>query len=105
LRVLLGLPLFFIDSDQLLAAAGILAKTIVGDSIKPGRELRFATKRAEIFVGANEGILGQIVRKGKVAARELSQQTADARLVPTDQLAKCVLVVIDKNSSDKCGIG
>jgi hypothetical protein len=102
---LLGLPLFFIDANQLFAAASVLPETIVGDSIKPGGELRFATKAAQILVGANKSVLGQIVRKRKVAARELAQQPANARLMPTDQLAKSVLVVIDKDSGDKCGIG
>ncbi|MEY2601956.1 MAG: hypothetical protein QOJ36_1275 [Verrucomicrobiota bacterium] len=105
LRVLLRLPLLFIDADQLFSAARVLAKTIVGDSIKPGGEFRFATKSAQVFVGANKSVLGQIVRKRKVAARELAQQTANARLMPAHQLAKSVLVVIEKNSGDKCGIG
>jgi hypothetical protein len=97
--------LLCIDSDQLLPAAGILAKTIVGDSIKPGGEFRFAAEPADVFVSANKSVLGQIVRKRKVAAGELAQQTAHARLMPTDQLAKSVLVVIDKNSGDKSCIG
>jgi hypothetical protein len=34
----------------------------------------------------------------------LAQQTANARLMPTNQLAISVLVVINKNSGDKAGI-
>jgi hypothetical protein len=35
----------------------------------------------------------------------LAQQTAHGRLMTTNQLAKSVLVVINKNSGDKAGIG
>jgi hypothetical protein len=102
---LLSLPLLFVDADQLFAAASVLAKTIIGDSIKPGGEFRFAAESADVFVSTNKSVLGQIVRQRKVAASELAQQTANGRLMPTNQLAKSVLVVIDKNSSDKAGIG
>jgi len=57
------------------------------------------------FYKRNESFLGQIVRQRDVAPRELSQQTANARLMTTNQLAKSVLVVINKNSGDKAGIG
>src|SRR5256885_13773108 len=105
LRVLLSLPLLFIDANQLLAAACVLAKTIVRDSIKPGGEFRFAAEPADVFVSANKSVLSQIVGQGRVPTRELAQQTPNSRLMPTNQLAESVLVVIDKNSSDKAGIG
>jgi hypothetical protein len=40
-----------------------------------------------------------------IAASELAQQAADARLMSTDQLAKGVLVVVGENSSNEVGIG
>src|SRR5947208_16334306 len=36
LRIMLRLPLFLINADNLFAAARILAKTIVRDAVKPG---------------------------------------------------------------------
>jgi len=104
-RVLFRLPLLFINADQLLAAAGVLAKAIVGNSVEPGRKFRFAAKRPDVFESANESVLGQIIRQREVVPRELAQQTANARLMPADQLAKSVLVVIRKNSGDKACIG
>ena len=105
MRVLLGLPLLFVDSNEFLATASVLAKTIIRDSIKPGREARFAAKAPDVFVGPDKRVLGQIIRQPEVAPRELPQQTADARLMPTNQLAIRMLVVIDKSSCNKCGIG
>ena len=103
--ILFGLPLLFIDSDQFLSFAGIFAKAIVGDSIKPGRKLRFTAKAPNVPVSANKRVLGEIVRQLNITAGKLAQQTAHARLMTTDQLAKSVLVVIGKNSSDEVGIG
>ena len=101
---MLGLPLLFIDADQLFSAASVLPKTIVSNSIKPSGELRFAAEAAQIFVGPNKSVLGQIVGECEISAGKLAQQTANARLMSTDQLAKSVLVVINENSSDKCSI-
>ena len=105
MRVLFGLPLFFINPDKLLPFAGVFAKTIVSDPIKPGRKFRFASKTSNVFVGANEGVLREIVGKRDVAPSELAEQPAHARLMTTNQLAISVLVVINKNSRDKAGIG
>ena len=105
MRVLFGLPLFLIDSDELLSLACVFAKAVVGNSIKPGGKLCFAAEAADVFVSANKRILREIIGKGDVAARELPQQTAHARLMATDQLAISVLVLIDNDPSDKCGIG
>ena len=105
MRVVFRLPLLFINADELLAAAGVLAKAVVGNSVKPCRKFRFTPKRPNVFESANESVLGQIVRQREVAPRELAQQTANARLMPAHQLAKGVLVVIGKNSGDKACIG
>src|SRR5437868_15248363 len=105
LRFLLGLLLFFINANELFSFARVFAKAIVGDPIKPGGKLRFAAKSPDVFVGANKCLLRQVVGHRNVAAGELAQQTTHARLMTTDQLAISVLVVINKNSSDKAGIG
>ena len=73
LRVLFGLPLFFINPDEFLSFAGVFAKTIVGDPIKPGGKLRFTAKAANVFVSANKSVLRQIIGQGAVAAGELAQ--------------------------------
>jgi hypothetical protein len=96
--------LLLIDADELFPASCVLAKAIVGDPIKPGGKFRLAAEAANVFVSANKGVLGQIVGECEIAAGELAQQTSHARLMTTNQLAKSVLVVIDKNSSDKAGI-
>src|SRR2546430_12503862 len=100
LRVRLGLELRFIDPDQFLAAAGVFAKTIVGDAIKPGGKTRFAAKAADMFVSAQKCFLGQIVGQGNVGAGKLSKQTAYSGLMTSHQFAECMLVIIDKNSRD-----
>jgi hypothetical protein len=97
--------LFLINSDELLPASRVLAKAIVGNPIKPGGKFRFAAEAANVFVSTNKSVLRQIVGEGEIAAGKLAQQTSHARLMPTNQLAKSVLVVINKNSGNKAGIG
>jgi len=97
--------LFLINSDELLPASRVLAKAVVGDPIKPSGKSRFAAKATDAFISANKSVLGQIVGEGEIAAGKLAQQTSHARLMSTNQLAKSVLVVIDKNSGDKACIG
>src|SRR5437867_2545516 len=104
LRILLGLPLRFIDADQLLAAAGIFAKAIVGDPIKPGREARFAAKTANVFVGAEKRFLSKIVGQRDIGAGELPEQTARGGLMATHELAKRMLLIVDKNPGDEVRI-
>src|SRR3979490_2781212 len=104
LRVQFALPSRFINADEFFSLARIFAKTIISDPIKPGRKFRFPPKAADVFVDAQKSFLSQIVGQRKVGPGELSKQTAHGRLMPTDQLAKGVLVVINKNSRDKVGI-
>ena len=104
-RVLFSLPPFLVDPDQLLSLSRVFTKTIIGDPIKPCGKFRFTAKVPKILVSANERVLREIVCQGEVGAGKLAQQTTHARLMPTDQLAKSVLVVIDKNSSNEVGIG
>jgi hypothetical protein len=105
LRILLGFQLSFIDANKLLSFAGLLAKTIVGDPVKPGGKTRLPPKAAEILVGAQERLLGKIVRERDIGTDELTEQAADARLMIPDQLRKGVVVIIDKNASDEVCIG
>jgi hypothetical protein len=105
LRIMFGLELSFIDANQLLSFAGLFAKAIVGDPIKPGRETSFAPKAAQIFVGAQKGFLREIVRERNIGADQLTEQTSHARLMIPHQLREGVVVVIDKNTSDEVCIG
>lgn len=105
LRVELGLKSRFIDADQFLAATRVFAKAIVGDAIEPGRKLCLAAKAPNVLVSAQKCFLSKIVGQGKIGARKLSKQTSHARLMPTNQLAESVLVVVDKNSRDEVRIG
>ena len=105
LRIMFGLQLSFIDANELFSFARFFAETIVGDPIKPGRKTRFAAKAAEIFVGAQKGLLREIVRERDIGADELAEQTSHARLMIPDQLRKGVVVVIEKNAGDEVCIG
>jgi hypothetical protein len=104
LRILFCLPLIFIHAHQLLATARVLAKAIVGDSIKPCGKSRFTAKAADVLVNANKGFLRQIISQRNVRARELSEEATHARLMASYQFTERVLVVIGKNSRDKVRI-
>ena len=104
LRVQFALPLRLIDADQFLSFARVLAKAIVGNPIKPGRKFRLAAEAMDVLVSAQKSFLGQIVGQCEIRPGKLAQQTSHTRLMTTNQLAKRVLVVINKNSSDKVRI-
>ncbi len=95
------LKVLFVDAHKFLPAACVFSKTIVGDPIKPRGKARFAAKAANVLIGAQEGLLRQIVREGNVRSRELTQQPAHGGLVAPDQLTEGMLIVIDKNSGDQ----
>jgi hypothetical protein len=101
LRIALGLELFFVNSHQLLPAARIFSKAIVGNPVKPRREARFPAKTADVFIGAQEGLLRQIVCESDVRPSKLTEQTAHGGLMASNQLTESVLVIIDKNSCDQ----
>jgi len=83
----------------------VLPEYVIGDSIKPGRKLRFPAKASDVFVGADERFLGKIVGQLDVGAHELAQQAAHGRLMTANQLTKSVLVPINKNSCEQIAIG
>jgi hypothetical protein len=105
LWIVLRLQQLLIHADKLFAFARILAKTVIGNSVKPCGKSRFAAKAADVLVRANKSFLCQIIGQGNICACELSKQTAHAGLVPAHQLAKRVLIFIGKNSRDKVRIG
>jgi len=105
LRIVFGLQLSFIDANQLLSFAGLLAETVVSDPIQPGRKSSFAAEAAEILVRPQKGFLRQIVRERNIGPDQLPKQTSDARLMISHQLCKSMVVVIDKNTSDEVCIG
>jgi len=103
-RIVLGLQLLLIHADKLFAAARILAKTVVSDSVKPCGKARFTTKTPDVLVSPEKSFLRQIVGEGDICVRELPKQTAHARLVPPHQFAERVLIVVGKNSRDEARI-
>jgi hypothetical protein len=105
LRIMLRLQLLLVHADKLLAAARVLAKTIVGNAVKPRGEARFAPKAADIFVSANKAFLREIVGERDICPGELPQQTTHSGLMPAHELAERVLIIIDKDSGDKVRIG
>ena len=102
--IVLALQLLFLDPHELFPPPRVFPKTVIGDPVKPGGKARFAAKTADMFVGAQKSFLRQIIGKRNICARKLTQQTTHTRLMPTDQLAKSVLVVINKDSSDEVRI-
>ena len=104
LRIMLCLQLSFVHANKLFSFAGILAKTVVSDAIKPCGKSRFTAKASNVFVSTKESFLRKVIRQGHICAGELSKQTTHAGLMPAHQLAERVLIVIDKNSCDKVRI-
>ena len=105
LGIPLGLKLFLIDSDKFLASPCVFPKTVVSNAIKPGRETGFTPKAADVFICAQESVLGEVIRERDIGARKLAQETSHTRLMPPHQFAECVLIVIDKDSRDEVAIG
>jgi len=103
--IVLVLQLLFVDPDELFPPPSVFPKTVICNPVKPGGKARFAAETADISVGANKSLLGKIIGESGVRAGKLAQQTTHARLMPTNQLAKSVLVIIDKNSSNEVRIG
>jgi hypothetical protein len=66
------LELFLIDSHKFLPATRIFSKTIVGDPIKPRRKARFAAKTPDVLVGAQEGLLSEVVCESDVGPGKLA---------------------------------
>ncbi len=104
-RIGLRFQLSFVNSDQFFALARVLTKEVVGNAKEPGRELRFASEAPDVFVGADERFLRQVVGQFDVAPGKLAQETAYGRLMPADQLAKSVLVSMNKDAREQVRIG
>ena len=105
LRILLSLQLLLIDSNKLFAPPRVFSKAIVRDPIKPRGEARFTTKAADVLVSPQESFLRQIICECDVRSCELSQQASHSRLMPPDQFAESMLIIINKNPRDKVCIG
>ena len=102
--ILLALQHLFVDADELFAPPRVFSKTVVGNPVKPSGEARFATKTADVSVGANKSFLSKIIGESDISARKLTQQASHTRLMPADQLAKSVLVVMNKDSGNEVRI-
>ena len=105
LGIMLGLKLSFIDANKLFSFASLFAETIVGDPVEPGRKARFPAKAPEVFIGAQKGLLREIVRERNIGADELPEQTSHARLMISHQLREGMVVIIEKNAGDEVCIG
>ena len=103
-RVLLCLPLLLIHANELLAAARVLSKAVVCDSIEPCGKSRFTAKAPDVLVSAEKSFLSKIIGQSNICAGELSQHTAHAGLMPAHELAERVLIVIGQNSRNKVRI-
>ena len=101
LRIMFGFQLSFIDANELLSFPRFLAKTVVGDAVKPGRKTRFAAEAPQVFVGPEKSFLCQVIRERDVRSDQVAEQTSDGRLVIPDQLGKSVVVVINKDARNE----
>ena len=102
--IVLALQLLFVDPEELFPPPRVFPKTVICNPVKPGGKFCLTAKAADVFISANKCVLGQIVGECEIAAGKLAQQASHARLMPTNQLAKSVLVIIDKNSSNEVRI-
>jgi hypothetical protein len=105
LGILFGFQLSFIDANELLPFPRFFAKTIVGDSVKPGRKTRLAPEAPQVFVSTKKRFLREIVGQRDVAPDQIPEQTPHTRLVIPDQLRKRVVVVVNKNARNEVCIG
>jgi hypothetical protein len=101
LWVMLGFQLSFINANEFLSFARFLSKTVVSDPVKPCRKAGLAAEAAKVLVGAQECLLGKIICQGDVAPDKLTEHASHTRLMISHQLAKSVMVVINKYTSDK----
>ncbi len=101
MRILFRLELRFIDSHQLLPAARVFAKAVVGNAVKPGREPRFAAEAADVFVGLEKRFLRQVIRERRIGPSELPEQTSHRGLMPPHEFGEGVMIVIEKDSGDE----
>src|SRR5439155_3179539 len=62
-------------------------------------------KAADVFVGTQESVLCEVIGERDVRSGELAKQASHTRLMPSDQLAESVLIIINKNSRDEVCIG
>ena len=105
LRIVFGFQLSFVDANELLSFSRFLAKTIVGDPVKPGRKSRFTAEAAQVFVGFKKRFLRQIIGERDIGPDQIAKQTSHTRMVIPDQLRKSVVVVIKKNACKEISIG
>jgi hypothetical protein len=68
----LRLKSFLIDSHKFLPASRIFSKTIVSNPVKPGGKARLAAKTPDVLVGAQEGLLGQVICERDVGPGKLT---------------------------------
>jgi hypothetical protein len=87
--------LLFIDAHELLTFPRVLSKSVVGNSIKPGGETRFAAKAADVLVSAKKSFLGEIVGQGNIGSGKLAEQTSHARLMIPNQFGESVVIIIE----------
>ena len=104
LRIVFALQLLFVNADEFLTFARVLTKTVVSDPVKPGGETRLSPKAAQVFIGAQKRLLREIIGQTNVAASELAKETAHSRLMISNQLCECVMIVIKKGPSNKLRI-
>jgi hypothetical protein len=95
LRVRFHLQSLIVDADEFLPFTRVFAKTIVGDSVKPRGETGLAAEAAEVFIGAQESFLGEIVGQSEVGPGKLAEQTSHARLMIPNQFGEGVVIIIE----------
>lgn len=86
-------------------AAASVAPLVMRDAEQPSGECRVAAKAREAVKGVEKRLLREVVGERVVAAAEMSQEMADARLVSLDERGKGSAVAIDHGACDQFAVG
>ena len=58
----------------------------------------------QAFVGLQKRFLSQIVGRGSVSPGEVAEKSAHRRLMPQDQIAISIAIVVDDNTGDEISV-
>src|SRR5262249_6396383 len=87
-----------------LAPPAMVEVDVVGDPVQPRREPRVLAEAGEATIGAQEGLLRQVVGERLLAAREAAQEAAHGALVTSYELAERVAVLEEDHARDQLSV-
>ena len=84
-----------------LVATDVVVEHVVGNAIEPGGEGRRAPEVAQVEVGLDEGVLGEVVAERHISRGLVEEESPDGRLVPHDELVESRPVAAFSSSGHK----